>query len=142
MEPAERLDRFWAAVIDRALVLPLVLGAAIFVPAMKDNAAGMFLLIGVSAVLTLALVGYQLRLLTTLGQTIGKKALGVRIVLVKDDSNGGFVVNVLLRGVVTLVLSAIPGIGFLFALADVLFIFRDDRRCIHDHIAGTRVVKA
>jgi uncharacterized RDD family membrane protein YckC len=30
--------------------------------------------------------------------------------------------------------------GGLFFLIDQAFIFRDDRRCIHDHIAGTVVL--
>ena len=31
--------------------------------------------------------------------------------------------------------------GGLFSIVDICFIFRDDRRCIHDLIAGTQVVK-
>jgi hypothetical protein len=31
-------------------------------------------------------------------------------------------------------------VGTFLVLVDVLFIFRKDRRCVHDHIAGTRVV--
>jgi hypothetical protein len=29
----------------------------------------------------------------------------------------------------------------LFHLVDALYIFREDQRCLHDHIAGTRVVR-
>ena len=36
---------------------------------------------------------------------------------------------------------AIPKVGGVLALADILFVFRDDRRCLHDQIAGTRVVE-
>ena len=32
--------------------------------------------------------------------------------------------------------------GAFFGIANPLFIFRDDRRCLHDLIAGTKVVKA
>jgi uncharacterized RDD family membrane protein YckC len=35
----------------------------------------------------------------------------------------------------------IPVIGGFLPLVDVLFIFRHDRRCIHDLLAGTNVVK-
>ena len=34
----------------------------------------------------------------------------------------------------------IPVLGPLFSLVNVCFIFREDRRCIHDLIAGTQVV--
>lgn len=44
-------------------------------------------------------------------------------------------------GVVGLV-SLIPGVGGLFSIVDILLIFRADRRCAHDHIAGTKVVVA
>ncbi len=37
--------------------------------------------------------------------------------------------------------SIVPFVGGLFALIDALFIFRKDHRCIHDHIAGTKVVQ-
>lgn len=45
--------------------------------------------------------------------------------------------NVLLRLMLNTLLAFIPG----YALVDILFIFRKDRRCIHDFIAGTHVVK-
>jgi hypothetical protein len=34
----------------------------------------------------------------------------------------------------------IPVIGSFLGLLDVLFIFRQDRRCLHDMIAGTEVI--
>jgi hypothetical protein len=36
--------------------------------------------------------------------------------------------------------SLVPGIGALAVTVDDLFIFRTDRRCLHDLIAGTKVV--
>ncbi|MBD3392455.1 MAG: hypothetical protein GF418_10265 [Chitinivibrionales bacterium] len=39
-------------------------------------------------------------------------------------------------------LQGIPILGSLFALINVLFVFREDHRCIHDLIAGTKVVSA
>ena len=33
-----------------------------------------------------------------------------------------------------------PAIGGIIQLVDILFIFRDDRKCIHDLIAGTVVI--
>ena len=40
------------------------------------------------------------------------------------------------------VLASIPVVGGLYGLADCAFIFRQSRRCIHDLIADTIVVKA
>ena len=85
-----------------------------------------------------ALLIVQVVLLTKDGQTLGKKALGIKIVKRSTDENGGFVTNVLLRWVFNGILSIIPFYG----LVDILFIFREDRRCIHDFIAGTEVVEA
>jgi hypothetical protein len=39
------------------------------------------------------------------------------------------------------VVGSIPVLGMFASLVDVLFIFRDDRRCVHDLIAGTQVTK-
>jgi len=34
----------------------------------------------------------------------------------------------------------VPGMRELVSLFDAVFIFRDDRRCLHDLLAGTKVV--
>jgi len=71
------------------------------------------------------------------GQTIGKKLVNIQIVRSKDGQNGGFVSNVLLRAIVNSFISLIP----LYLLIDTLFIFSDTKRCLHDRLAGTIVVK-
>ena len=81
---------------------------------------------------------FQMVLLTKDGQTLGKKVLGIRIVKFDTGRNGGFVSNVLLRVIVNGLLGFIP----FYSLVDALFIFRQDRRCIHDFIAGTQVIEA
>jgi uncharacterized RDD family membrane protein YckC len=80
----------------------------------------------------------QLVYLTTRGQTLGKMICKVKIVMLADGKNGGFVPNVLIRTIVNALIGMIPGYG----IVDILFIFREDRRCLHDLIAGTIVVKA
>ena len=86
----------------------------------------------------------QVTMLTTRGQTVGKWLLNIRIVRLVDGGNPGFVSTVLLRAIVpsliAMLLNVIPGLGVLFTLVDCGLIFRDDRRCIHDFIAGTKVV--
>jgi len=93
----------------------------------------------ISAVAILIVFIYQIYLLTKTGQSIGKRMAKIRIVKL-DGQNPGFVHAVLLRTWVGAVITWIPVIGSIYGLVDALFIFRGDRRCIHDHIAGTRVV--
>jgi uncharacterized RDD family membrane protein YckC len=92
---------------------------------------------GLALLYFLAISVIQLWLLTASGQTIGKKAMGIRIVKVDTEQNGGFVPNVLLRTILNALISLIP----FYSLVDILFIF-NDRRCLHDKIAGTKVVRA
>lgn len=87
----------------------------------------------------LLLHGY---LLATAGQTIGKRIVGTRIVNVSDERIPKFLTLVGARYGSTWLLGSIPGVGNLYALVDVLLVFRDDRRCVHDLIAGTKVINA
>ena len=76
-------------------------------------------------------------LLESRGQTVGKKMVNIQIVRSKDGKNGGFVNNILLRTLVNGLIALIP----LYFLVDILFIFSDTKRCLHDRIARTIVVK-
>jgi uncharacterized RDD family membrane protein YckC len=91
----------------------------------------------------LALLAVQAYLVTTSGQSIGKRFTSIKIVRM-DGSPAGFVRGVLLRNWVLVALAYVPvlsQLSSLFFLGDALFIFRADRRCFHDHIAGTKVVR-
>ena len=73
------------------------------------------------------------------GQTVGKKITGIRIADL--DGNVPDLGTLILRRYLPIsVASSIPVIGPYLSLVDVLFIFRKDRRCLHDLIAGTKVV--
>ena len=85
----------------------------------------------------LAVNGY---LLAKHGQTVGKWIVGTQIV---DKDTGqilplGKVFG--LRYLPISIVSQIPVLGGLLCSVEVLFIFREDKRCVHDLIAGTRVV--
>ena len=74
------------------------------------------------------------------GQTIGKRAVRIRIV----RSNGeraslGRIFG--LRYLPMTLLGALPFLGLLISLTDSLLIFRDSRQCLHDQIADTTVIK-
>lgn len=87
---------------------------------------------GVGAVL---LMLYQWGSLALTGQTIGKRVVEVRVENV-DGSPCGFVNGVLFREWIPWFLMAIP----VLHLADCLAILGPTRRCLHDRLAGTRVV--
>lgn len=81
-------------------------------------------------------------LLARHGQTVGKRLVGTRIVSVGDEKILSFGRVITLRYLPVWVVSQLPVIGSILALIDVLFIFRRDRRCVHDLIAGTKVIMA
>jgi uncharacterized RDD family membrane protein YckC len=98
---------------------------------------------GLEAGLALGLVGFGVWLWFTIkylmadGQSIGKKATRIKVVR-RDGSSVSVTRVILLRNVLNGLLGMIPFYG----LIDVLFIFGDARRCVHDHIADTIVIKA
>lgn len=87
-----------------------------------------------------ALLVLQSVLLTLRGQSVGNILVRTRIVRSPGGEPVGFLRAFLLRGCLARVLRHFPLIGGLFWIVDVCFIFREDRRCLHDLIAGTKVV--
>jgi uncharacterized RDD family membrane protein YckC len=84
----------------------------------------------------------NLMLLYRNGQTIGKYLLAIKIVKV-DGSRAGLARIIFLRTVLFSFVSLIPFIGqIIYYLIDPLFIFHSSRRCLHDLVAGTIVIKA
>jgi uncharacterized RDD family membrane protein YckC len=101
------------------------------------------LLIGLAVLgfATFALQLVQIYLVSTRGQTLGKRFLGIRIVRASDGSNPGFARAWLLRALVPGIIGMLPTIGSVFTIVNYCFIYRADRRCLHDLLADTRVVK-
>ena len=80
-------------------------------------------------------------LLANRGQTVGKMMLNLRIV--RSNGERASLARLLgLRYAVGTAISVLPLIGWLYALVDVLLIFRESRQCLHDNIADTIVVVA
>ena len=99
---------------------------------------------------SLGLLAVQVWMLSTRGQTIGKRIVGIKVVKA-DGSAAGFVNGWLMRELlitaIGIATSLIPIIGPIllrpaFHIVDWCLIFRDDQRCLHDQMAGTKVVKA
>jgi uncharacterized RDD family membrane protein YckC len=89
----------------------------------------------------LGLLGFNMYLVYSNGQTIGKKLLGIKIVRT-DGSRASLKRVFFLRWCVPGLIGQIPFLGPFFGLIDPLFIFGDEKRCIHDLIADTIVVDA
>lgn len=145
-EPADRGTRLVAAILDG-----LIAFAMIYLPALiVFIATGSFAdpdqppddaVLAIAG--TLALVGAIVWIWLTImfvarnGQTIAKRMLGIKVVR-SDGSKASLGRIFWLRNVVNGLLSVIP----LYQLIDYLFIFSEQRQCLHDKIADTIVVRA
>jgi len=128
--------RFQATLVDSVLSFVVILPVLIIGASTGSSGSGL----GIIVIATVtAFWLYQWYLVSTTGQTLGKRWVGIRIVKL-DGSPLTFMSGVVLRSWVFALLSAVPGIGALLALADILAILGNDRRCLHDHLAGTKVV--
>lgn len=144
---ADRRLRAGAALIDAMLVaIVWVAGSAARTMAeaggLTDATTSAFAFSVVFGLGMLALATTQLVMLTQSGQTIGKRQVGIRIVDATSGDHVGFFRVVILRSILNAAISAVPYAGQVYALVDHGFVFREDRRCVHDHIAGTKVIKA
>jgi len=133
---AARSTRFVARLVDNLLFglsgVPVALAFWLTDGAWVGVAAG---------VVPLGLVAYQCYLVATTGQSVAKRGLGLRIVRL-DGSPVGFVAGVVTREWVLFALGCVPGLGLLLRLVDAILIFGEERRCLHDHFSGTKVVLA
>ena len=83
-------------------------------------------------------------LLWTRGQTAGKAAMSLMIVDHQTGNCASLWKLLFVRALIPVVVIAVGFIWellWLLVLIDFCFIFRKDQRCLHDWVAGTRVVK-
>lgn len=142
---AGRGSRLAAAIIDGIIglvfAIPVIMSLGIWDMA-KAGQQPPFSLTLLSAIIgfaAFALVhGY---FLNSNGQTIGKKLLGIRIAKL-DHAVPPLTTTLGKRYLPITLASLVPMVGQILTIVDILFIFRGDRRCVHDHVAGTQVIKA
>ena len=116
---------FWVRVVATIIDLVILAIIGFVLQAILGSASGI-----VSFVVN---VGYLLYFWTTTGQTIGHKAMGLRVV--RTDGSSLDISRAVIR-YVGMVVSAIPlGLGFLWVALD------DRKQGWHDKIADTCVVK-
>ena len=142
---AGRFARLIAAIVD-GIILGLVIVPLMFLFGYWERAiAGQNILVEAivwtiaTLLLWVVINGYTL---AKRGQTLGKILLGVRIVSVEDGNILPVWKVFFVRYLPITLVSQIPLLGFFAFLINALFIFRSDKRCVHDLMAGSRVVKA
>lgn len=134
---ATRKQRFFAHCIDTLLLLLIAIPMWITLLVYKTFIGYPFICISL-LIVTIS----QSYFLIVNGQTIGKKIVKIKIVKSSTKINGGFIINILLRSIVGTILLGVAIPYPIYFFIDSLFIFREDRRCIHDLIAGTDVIDA
>lgn len=160
-ELASRWRRLWASVVDGiimvVIVLPLMYVTGGFdqiaegqstnvnynfldgMIGVQGGSGGMYnLLVGLAGTIIFLLINGKM--LLDYGQTIGKKVLGIKIV----DLDGNLPTlkqHFIKRYLVYIIPGQIPVIGGVVSIINLLLIFRKDKRCGHDLVAGTQVVR-
>ncbi len=146
---AGRFSRLAARVVDQVLVMGAIFPAAIgagFLGETADAGTGggemtLLVLVGASLLLLGWLVVTNLRLMSNEGQTVGKRMCKVRVLQV-DGSPLPLGRWIGMRTVLPGAFSAVPYVGGVFGLINALAIFGVEKRCVHDHLAGSKVVVA
>lgn len=146
LEHASRGIRFGAAMLDGVIwfvtSIPMVVSAIASGGWLADPMAmfsGVGFMLTVAAWIAVAVI--TIVFVHRNGQTIAKKLLGIKVVR-SDGSRASLGRIFWLRNVVNGIPQVIPFIGYVYVLADHLFIFGDKRQCLHDKIADTIVVTA
>jgi len=148
-----RSIRFVAAMVDGLLVCAILIPIGIATGYNDRNEADQFRFLEEIAMLMLGEIvwlGLNGYLLGTRGQTVGKMLTKIRIVDARTGSLLPFVRVYVYRSLwlipIVLLALLIPGmIGDLLIslawLGDKMSIFGKERRCLHDYIAGSKVVR-
>lgn len=150
LEMAERVDRLVANLLDGVLAMVptmLMIGALVLavIEGERGGSGGMYMIAAVMGLASLILFGllvyYQLSMFAASGQTWGRQKQGIKIVRT-DGSRCSVPRLIVYRNLAIQALGMIPFVGSVVPLVDILMIFRDNRLCLHDQIADTKVVKA
>ncbi|EPX64840.1 RDD family protein [Cystobacter fuscus DSM 2262] len=135
---ADRGARFVAVLVDQlALVAPILACSFLGILLSGGGVESSLLVIGLGLLGSLGVAGYQLYLLATVGQSLGKRMMHIKVVRT-DGGPVDLARLIFLRNVVPALIGMCT--WNVFSLVDTLCIFTEQRRCLHDHIADTQVV--
>ncbi|RJS20751.1 RDD family protein [Corallococcus sp. H22C18031201] len=133
---AERGTRFAANLIDQIVVYApiLVLGILGGMFEDEDSAAVPLILLGILG--TLGALVFQCVRVHQSGQSIGKRMMRIKVVRL-DGSRADTARIIVLRNVIPTLVGSFCSV---LSIVDPMFIFGNDRRCLHDLMADTIVV--
>ena len=141
---ATRGSRLVAALLDALMVLPITGPLVYFTGGFDGITTGVQPSISYTIIMTaigilvfLLIHGY---FLISNGQTLGKKALGIKIVT--HDNQHASVMTLAKRYGFYWLIPQIPVVGILLNFVNLLLIFGKPKKCIHDYVGGTIVIKA
>lgn len=144
LELASRFSRLIASIIDTIIslmfILPLMYFTGFFSAIMSGEEPSLLQTAGIGFITIALFFAINWHFLKSAGQTIGKKVMGIKVVTL-DGELPSMVQHFLKRYAMYFLPAYIPMIGQLISLLNVLFIFGKGKRCIHDMVAGTKVVQ-
>lgn len=139
---ASRMRRFFAYILDQLIIgFALVpfsgyLGMPKSIEAYATLPENFFIRLFISFFIAFMLINGLL--LYRYGQTVGKRLMNIAVATM-DYNVPEFNRLIAFRYLPFLITAAFPSLVFLFIL-NVIFIFRDDKRCVHDLLANTQVI--
>ena len=141
---ASRWKRLGANLVDTLIMMLFIMPLMYFLGFFEGITAGVqpsfIASLGVGVFGILVFIVLNGKLLVNYGQTIGKRALKIRIVDI--DGNPPTVNDHLIKRYAVFFLPGqVPIVGQLFSIVNVFFIFGEQKRCIHDLVAKTKVVE-
>ncbi len=143
-ELASRWDRLWASLVDALTIIPITIPLMYFTGGFEGISEGIEP--SLSYTLTMALISTVIflaihgKFMVRDGQTLGKKALNIKIVTTSDQHAS---IPVLAKRYgFYWVIPQIPAIGPLINMVNILFVFGKSKRCLHDYVGGTKVITA
>lgn len=142
---ASRWLRLCAAIVDALILSAVILPINHYLmsdnPSLQTTNPIDMTIIGIQYCVIYSIVFLLIQglLLHQKGQTIGKYIFDIAIVSIESNKKSPFWPLYAKRYFLFFFLSSIPYINVI-SLIDILCIFRKDKRCLHDLIAGTKVI--
>ena len=140
---ASRWKRLLGSIVDsiiiRLITVPLMYFTGAFDGIMEGRQPSHLYSLGIGCVGIVCFLLINFKFLKDSGQTIGKKAVGTKIV--DDEGNPvTFSGQLLKRYGFYFFIGLVPVAGSLLNLVNIITIFGAKKKCIHDMVGGTQVV--